>query len=224
MSQTRASDRHYPANLLAQYELLQHLGGSERASVHLARDRVLGQVVAVKLFRGELGRDPDRVAGLYSHARAAASLGHPNIVAVYDHGAAWRAAFITMEYIAGRDLAAHLAREGALPPRRAAAIVAQVLDALAAAHGAGLAHGDLHSRNVLLRDDGDAVVLTDFGMVPGGVPAGRPGAWTTELARYRAPELTGHSAASPAADIFAAGMASGPASARRSARMIAAEG
>src|SRR4051794_26150463 len=94
------------SDLLAQYELLQSLGGSERASVHLARDRVLGQSVAIKLLREERGHDPDRVARYYRLARAAAHLGHPNIVATYDHGSAWHTAFITMEYVAGRDLAA----------------------------------------------------------------------------------------------------------------------
>ena len=196
MSQTLAPDRSRQADLLTQYELLQRLGGSERASVHLARDRVLGQQVAIKLFRDEYSRDADRIARLYGIARGAATLGRPQIVAVYDHGASWHVAFITSDYIAGRDLAAVLAAGDPLPPGRAAVILAQILDALIATHGAGIMHGDLHPHNVLLRGESDAVVLTDFGV--GGLFPAHGGATYTP---YSAPEL----ALTSAADIYAAG-------------------
>ena len=64
MLQTHPTERVPQANLLAQYELLQRLGGGERASVHLARDRVMQQRVAIKLFRDVWSRDPrpDRAA------------------------------------------------------------------------------------------------------------------------------------------------------------------
>ena len=196
MSQILAPNRSRQADLLTQYELLQRLGGSERASVHLARDRVLGQQVAIKLFRDEYSRDADRIARLYGIARGAAALGRPQIVAVYDHGASWHVAFITSDYIAGRDLAAVLAAGDPLPPGRAAVILAQILDALIATHGAGIMHGDLHPHNVLLRGESDAVVLTDFGV--GGLFPAHGGATYTP---YSAPEL----ALTSAADIYAAG-------------------
>jgi len=203
VSQTLATPHPPTANLLAQYELFQHLGGGPHGSVHLARDRVLDQLVAIKLLRDEYGRDPDRVAGCYGLARAAAHLDHPNIVAIYDHGISGRAAFITMEYVAGHDLATLLASGDPVSPRRAATIVAQLLDALAAAHDAGLIHGTLHPHNVLFRGDSDAVVLTDFGLanLPGG-PTGRDSA---ARAPYRAPELAGATAEHPAADLYAVG-------------------
>ncbi|HEY8598795.1 MAG TPA: protein kinase [Thermomicrobiales bacterium] len=196
MSLTTAPDRANAADLLAQYELLQRLGGSERASVHLARDRVLGQRVAIKLFRDEHSRDPDRIARLYALARGAAALAPQQIAAVYDHGASWHAAFITSEYIAGRDLAGVLAEGQTIEPRRAATFVAQILDALVATHEAGIIHGDLHPHNILLRGETDAIVLTDFGV--GGLFPAHEGA---DYAPYSAPELT----LTPAADIYAAG-------------------
>lgn len=196
MSLTTAPDRANAADLLAQYELLQRLGGSERASVHLARDRVLGQRVAIKLFRDEHSRDPDRIARLYALARGAAALAPQQIAAVYDHGASWHAAFITGEYIAGRDLANVLADGHPVGAHRAAILLVQILDALVATHEAGIIHGDLHPHNILLRGETDAIVLTDFGV--GGLFPAHEGA---EYAPYSAPELT----LTPAADIYAAG-------------------
>lgn len=196
MIRTAAPPRARQADLLAQYELLRRFGGSDRASVHLARDRVLGQRVAIKLFRDEYSRDPDRIARLYAITRTAASLGAGAIVEAYDHGASWHAGFITSAWIEGRDLATVLDAEAPLPPRRAAAIVAQVLDALRPAHAAGLIHGDLHPHNVLLRGETDRVVLSDFGV--GSLFPAHDGA---AYAPYSAPEL----ALTSAADIFAAG-------------------
>lgn len=196
MSQTVAPARARQADLLAQYELLRRLGGSDRASVHLARDRVLGQQVAIKLFRDEYSRDPDRIARLYAIGRNAAGLGQGAISGVYDHGASWHAAFITSEWIEGRDLAAVLDSEGPVPPRRAATIIAQVLDTLIPTHAAGLLHGDLHPHNVLLRGETDRVALTDFGA--GSLFPAHAGA---AYAPYSAPEL----ALTSAADIFATG-------------------
>ena len=188
-----------PTDLLAQYDLLEEIGGGERARVYRARDRVLDHAVAVKLLRDRYGRDASLAAHLYLTARAAASLGHPNIVTVFDQGQHDGSAFITMELVEGRNLADLLAQEGPLPARWALPIVARVLDALSAAHAYGMAHGDLHPRNMLLRADGPdgaAVVLTDFGMSL---------AWerTDSFAPYRAPEGRAGESASIAGDLYA---------------------
>ncbi|HEY8598796.1 MAG TPA: serine/threonine-protein kinase, partial [Thermomicrobiales bacterium] len=191
-----------PFELLEQYDLLEELGGGERARVYRARDRVLDHAVAIKLLRDRYGRDAALAAHLYLTARAAASLGHPNIVTVFDQGQHDGSAFITMELVEGRNLADLLAQEGSLPPRWALPIVARILDALSAAHVYGIAHGDLHPRNVLLRangTDGAAVVLTDFGMSL---------AWerADSFAPYRAPEGRSGDPASIAGDLYAVGV------------------
>lgn len=188
-----------PTDLLAQYELQEELGSSERARVYRAHDRVLDQAVAVKLLRDRYGRDASLAAHLYLTARAAASLGHPNIVTIFDQGQHDGSAFITMELVEGRNLADLLAQEGPVAPRWALPIVARILDALSVAHTYGIAHGDLHPRNVLLRanrPDGAAVVLTDFGMSL---------AWerTNSFAPYRAPEERVGDPASIAGDLYA---------------------
>lgn len=199
MLQTHPTERMQQANLLAQYELLQRLGGGERASVHLARDRVMQQRVAIKLFRDVWSRDPDRIAQLYGLARAAASLEGARIAAVYDHGTAWHAAFITNEYVPGRDLAELLPPGETLPPCRAATIVAQILETLMTTHAAGLIHGDLHPNNVRLRDESDAIALTDF-----GTASVFPLSDDDDHGPFRAPELSS-AILTPLTDIYAAG-------------------
>ena len=199
MLQTPPTERAQQANLLAQYELLQRLGGGERASVHLARDRVMQQRVAIKLFRDVWSRDPDRIAQLYGLARAAAVLDGARIAAVYDHGTAWHAAFITNEYVPGRDLADLLPPDETLPPRRAATIVAQILEALMTTHAVGLVHGDLHPHNVRLRDESDMIALTDF-----GTASVFPLSDDDDHGPFRAPELSS-AILTPMTDIYAVG-------------------
>ena len=187
-------------DLLAQYDLQEEIGAGDRARVYRARDRVLDHVVAVKLLRDRHGRDSSLAAHLYLTARAAAGLGHPNIVAVYDHGPHDGSAFITSELIEGQSLADLLSRGGPLPVRQALPIAARVLDALSAAHTHGIAHGDLHPRNVLLRaGSADGVVLTDFGM-------SLAREHSDSFAPYRAPEELAGEPASIAGDLYAVGV------------------
>lgn len=183
------------ADLLAQYELLEEIGAGARARVYRARDRVLDQVVAVKVLREEVGGATELGTLLYLAARAAASLHHPHIAEVYDQGPHERTAFLTREYLEGPDLATLLSREGPLPARRAVALILPLLDALAVAHQRGIVHGDLHPGNVVLRAEGGSAVLTDFGM------ALAPGTGDGARSPFLAPE----SEIGPAADIYSIG-------------------
>ena len=110
-----------PFDLLEQYDLLEEIGGGERARVYRARDRVLDHAVAVKLLRDRYGRDAALAAHLYLTARAAASLGHPNIVTVFDQGQHDGSAFITMELVEGQsDIFEYYHPDtGAAPPKAA---------------------------------------------------------------------------------------------------------
>ncbi|MGN6672159.1 MAG: protein kinase domain-containing protein [Thermomicrobiales bacterium] len=189
-------------DLLAQYEVLALVGEGPRARVFRARDQVLDLIVAVKLLHPEYGGDDELVACLYHAARLASSLGQPGIVAAYDYGPHPEGAFLTLEYVAGADLAALLRQRGPLPPRQAVALIVQALDALSAAHARGFAHGDLHPHNLLVRADGGAVRLTDFGMDQAALPDGEIAA---SRQSYRAPERRQGGAATPAADVYAVG-------------------
>jgi eukaryotic-like serine/threonine-protein kinase len=146
----------------AHYRILRPLGEGGMGVVYLALDTRLGRQVALKLVRPEtLGAGDDR-RQLAREAQAASALNHPHIVTIYDIGEAEGFAFIAMEYVEGRSLAA-VSHGTPLPVRDAARYASQMADALAAAHAAGIIHRDLKPENVVITADGRAKVL-DFGV------------------------------------------------------------
>ncbi|MGI5204838.1 serine/threonine-protein kinase [Spirillospora sp. CA-108201] len=152
--------------LLGRYRLLDPLGRGGMGTVWRAYDERLGRQVAIKELRLPEGLSAEQrgawTARLDREARAAARLRHPGIITVHDlvtdDGQPW----IVMELVPGPSLADLLAEQGPLSPERAAALGVRVLDALRAAHQAGIVHRDIKPANVLL--EGDRVVLTDFGI------------------------------------------------------------
>ncbi|WP_369171306.1 RICIN domain-containing protein [Streptomyces sp. R28] len=137
-------------------------------TVWRAVDETLGRQVAVKELRDFADEhDGDRLAGLrlrmQREARAAARIQHPGVVAVHDVTDHEGHPVIVMELIEGASLDDVVRRQGALDPRHAAEIGAKVLEALAAAHRAGVLHRDVKPANILL-EHGGRVVLTDFGI------------------------------------------------------------
>jgi eukaryotic-like serine/threonine-protein kinase len=152
-----------PMLLADRYEVGRLLGTGGMAEVYEGRDRLLARRVAIKVLLGELGQDPSFLARFKREAQAAASLSHPNVVAVYDTGVQDSTHFIVMEYVEGRTLRDLLRIGGPPPPERAALIAADVCNALAAAHARGLIHRDVKPANVMLTPDGTVKVM-DFGI------------------------------------------------------------
>jgi serine/threonine-protein kinase len=137
-------------------------------AVYLARTLDKDEAVALKVVRGDVAdfeRYEDRFA---REMRLAASLEHPHLVPVREIGEADGTPFLAMRYIEGTDLERLLPRTGALHPRHAAELAAQVADALAAIHELDLVHRDVKPGNVLLEARGEGEVphayLTDFGL------------------------------------------------------------
>ena len=145
------------------YELGPEIGRGGMAEVFLARDRLLDRDVAVKVLAPGYATDPTFIARFRREAQAAASLNHPNIVAVYDWGEEGDNYFIVMEYIAGRTLRDVLRTYQRLPAMEAARIAAEIADALSFAHRNGVVHRDVKPGNVLLTPAGQ-VKVTDFGI------------------------------------------------------------
>ncbi|MFF1378154.1 serine/threonine-protein kinase [Streptomyces sp. NPDC058308] len=157
-----------PERVIAgRYRLLAPLGEGGMGTVWQARDEVLGREVAVKEVRAPAGLPAVEVDRLYARlereAWAAARIPHRNVVTVYDVASEGGRPWIVMEMVRGLSLSDVLEAEGALSPRRAAHIGAEVLAALRAAHDAGVLHRDVKPGNVLIANDG-RVVLTDFGI------------------------------------------------------------
>jgi serine/threonine-protein kinase len=141
-------------------------------------------------------------------ARSAARFTHPDAVAMYDAGEADGALYIVMELVVGRSLAERLATEGPLPVGAAVAVAGHVLDALAAAHAAGIVHRDVKPANVLLGDDG-TVKLADFGIAKRLDELGPELTGTGRFVgtpRYLAPEQVSGGPATPATDVYAVGV------------------
>jgi serine/threonine-protein kinase len=143
------------------YRLETVLGTGGTATVWLVHDLVLDRTAALKLL---LPADSEtRRERLRTEARALAALDHPRVVRVFDLGTHEDRDYIVMEYLERGSLADRLRQEGALAPAEAVALTLEVLDALGAAHHAGIVHRDVKPGNVLVRADG-TVALCDFGI------------------------------------------------------------
>lgn len=149
--------------LSERYRLDDRIAGGGMGAVYEATDERLGRTVALKLLRDELAEDPRFIERFRREARAAAALAHPNIANVYDYGEDGVCHYIVMEKVSGRNLAQLLRDDGPLEPERAAAIGAQIADALGHAHAAGVVHRDVKPANAIV-DERDRVKVTDFGI------------------------------------------------------------
>ncbi len=153
------------------YELGEPLGRGGMAEVLEGRDLRLGRRVAVKILRPDLAKDPSFQSRFRREAQSAASLNHPNIVAVYDTGedilgdesASSVVPYIVMEYVDGQTLRQLLASGRRLLPERALEITAGILAALDYSHRHGIVHRDIKPANVMLTRTGDVKVM-DFGI------------------------------------------------------------
>jgi serine/threonine protein kinase len=191
--------------IAGRYTLEREIGRGGMGVVWLARDEVLGRSVALKrvgMFPGGSTPDLERAA---REARIAATLNHPHVVAVFDLVTDGDEQWLVMEYVEGVTLAQLVHREGALPPDRAARIVGQAADALAAAHASGIVHRDVKPSNILLTSTGQ-VKLTDFGIARAVADASltQTGLVTGSPA-YLAPEIAAGHAATAASDVWSLG-------------------
>jgi serine/threonine protein kinase len=147
---------------LGRYEIQSSLGTGGMGEVYRARDPQLDRVVAVKLISTSLASDATRVARFQQEARAAATLNHPNILAVHDLGTENGSPYIVSELLEGETLRAKLAA-GPLPVRKAIDYALQIARGLAAAHDKGIVHRDLKPENIFVTHDGRVKIL-DFGL------------------------------------------------------------
>ena len=188
------------------YRLVELLGQGGMATIYRASDSQLGRDVAVKVLHREYGRDPDFVARFRQEAHAAAALSHPGIVAVHDFGVDEDGPYLVMELVDGEDLASLLRRNGPLPPRQAARLVAEVARALDAAHDRGIVHRDVKPGNIMLNANG-RVKVTDFGIARAWADAGLtlPGT-TLGSVHYFSPEQAIGEPATAASDVYSLGI------------------
>ena len=191
------------------YVVERPLGGGGMARVYLAHDEVLDRDVALKILRDRYAEDEEFVERFRREARSAASLSHPNIVAVYDRGRTEDGAyFIAMEYAPGGTLKERIRREGALTPAAAVGVAGQIADALWAAHEKGVIHRDIKSQNVLVTRSGD-VKVADFGIARATSSASSGATaegFVLGTAGYMSPEQAKGEPVGPASDLYSLGV------------------
>jgi serine/threonine protein kinase len=158
--------------LAPEIEVLRHLGSGKAAEVFLARETALGRLVAVKVLSERLAGDEVALKRFEREARAAAALNHPNAVSVHRFGyLSTGVPYLAMHYVKGGTLRDKLAAEGTLSVEKARRVLAEVSDALAAAHEKGFVHRDVRPGNVLCDTEGQRVLVSDFGLA-GILPQG----------------------------------------------------
>lgn len=192
---------------LGRFELRRVLGQGAQSVVWLGFDPRLEREVAIKLIKVGDGASIAAIPQWLQEARHVSRLSHPNIVPVFEADVQDLHPYLVFEYVPGQTLSEHLARQGAMPAIDAVDLMTDVLDALAVAHAAGVIHRDVKPSNILVDESGRARIM-DFGIAapvqaPSGnaapqIPAGTPG--------YMAPEVAKGGVATPAVDIFSAGM------------------
>jgi serine/threonine protein kinase len=204
-----------PGQILdGKFHVLRLIGEGGMGAVYEAQHSFLGRRVAIKVLSADFAHNAEAIKRFYREAQAAARIGHENICEVTDVGQTDGSPFIVMQLLQGKSLSAAIVEAAPFPMGRAVDIASQMLDALGAAHAAGIVHRDMKPDNVFLtkiagRDD--FVKLLDFGISKVRVAAG--GTKLTQegsvlgTPQYMAPEQArGESDVDGRVDIWAVGV------------------
>ena len=194
------------------YHLVSLLGQGGTGDVYLAIDTRLGRKVALKLLSTDFSEDSDRISRFKQEARATSTLNHPNIVTIFEIGEIDERNFIVTEYVEGQTLKDHLA-PAKLDQKEVVKLAIQIVEALGAAHAAGIIHRDIKPENVIVRKDGVIKVL-DFGIAkligPGAGVRGDHSTTRTGIvigtASYMSPEQARGQKVDHRTDIFSVGV------------------
>jgi YVTN family beta-propeller protein len=189
---------------IAGYRIEELIARGGMGVVYRATHLGLERPVALKVIARELVDRRGFRERFLRESRLAARLEHPSVVPVYDSREAEGELLVIMRLIEGGDLRQLIDREGPLPPRRAINLLAQVADALDAAHAAGIVHRDVKPHNILV--EGDRAYLSDFGLAKAVDESGAAStASVVGTAQYMSPEQWRGDSIGPAADVYSLG-------------------
>lgn len=191
--------------IAGRYTLVDEVGRGGMGIVWRGVDEVLDREVALKrIGMSPGGLSPD-LARAEREARLAASLNHPNVVAIFDFVTDGDEQWLVMEYVENRTLAELVREQGPLSPDEAARLLQQAASALTAAHRAGIVHRDVKPSNILVTADG-RVKLSDFGIARAHAdPALTQTGLMSGSPAYLSPEVASGSSATAASDVWALG-------------------
>lgn len=198
----QAPNPEHLAELMPQYDIEGFIAQGGMGAVYKARQRALDRDVAIKILPKELGNSEFRAA-FATEAKAMARLNHPNLLGVFDFGEVDGMPYIAMEYVHGQSLY-ESAHNQVVDPTQAVAIVKEICEGLAHAHGNDIVHRDIKPANILLTLNAKPKI-GDFGLAHAadsdqpGLMMGTPG--------YTAPEVfQDHDLAGTLADIYSVGV------------------
>jgi serine/threonine-protein kinase len=147
---------------IGEYKVLERVGVGALGELYRARDTRLGRTASIIVISPDIAADPDRRAKFLADAKAASMLSHPNIAAIYEIGEDGAVLFLATEFMPGQPVAG-LVTVHPLNARRTIDYATQIADALADAHAAGITHGAIDARTVVITQKGSAKIL-DFGL------------------------------------------------------------
>ena len=191
---------------LGRFDIERVIGVGGMGIVLKAYDTELHRVVALKVLARHLANNASARRRFAREAQAAAAVLHPNVIPIYNVESESDNPFLVMQYVNGQSLQAKVDEQGPLSIAEALRIAKQTAAGLAAAHQQGLVHRDVKPANILLEENVDRVLLSDFGLARAvddasltrtGIVAGTP--------HYMSPEQARGDALSFASDLFSLG-------------------
>jgi YVTN family beta-propeller protein len=189
---------------VAGYRIEELIARGGMGVVYRATHLGLERPVALKVIARELADREGFRERFLRESRLAARLDHPSVVPIYDSREVDGELIVAMRLVKGGDLRQSIDREGPLPTARALDLLAQVADALDAAHAAGIVHRDVKPHNILV--EGDRAYLSDFGLAKAFDESGAGGtASVVGTAHYMSPEQWRGDSIGPAADVYSLG-------------------
>ena len=189
------------------YRITQRIGHGGMAEVYEATDLINKNIVAIKFIKEDVMMNSINIKRFENEALIAASLNHPNIVKVYNHGTLNGVPYMANEYIKGQNLKEVLDFRSSLPLNEAIDYMTQLASALSYAHQHGIVHRDVKPDNLYAMGDG-TIKLGDFGIAQTDATA-QLTSKDTEIVgsvHYLAPEITSGKPATAQSDIYSAGV------------------
>lgn len=202
--QDPAADPLIGSTVDERYLVLSKVAHGGMSTVYLAKDLRLHRNIALKILHPHLATDAAFIARLQREAQSAASLSHPHVVQIHDHGVGPQHAYLVFEFIDGYTLRDVINQRGALSPRQALDLLDPVVEGLAAAHNASLVHRDVKPENVLISRQG-WVKIGDFGLSRAVTTNTNTGTLLGTVG-YIAPELAQGDNGDARSDIYSAGI------------------
>ena len=147
---------------ISHYRILHRIGSGGMGEVYMAKDLELDRFVALKILRGEVASNPDRLNRFVQEAKAASALDHPNVAHIYEIGEENGVSFISMQFVEGITVESMI-QQGPMESNRIVGIAIQAASALEEAHSKGIIHRDIKPSNIMITPRGQVKVL-DFGL------------------------------------------------------------